>query len=105
MSKTLTSQQIQAAVSVIYKARTDSQVKLRFGSRHRAGIIEKMGAQDDSFKDDYRYRWLKETRNRLVQELANAAKEFQTINKHDIISVNDMIDVAESLLSVLKSNQ
>ena len=105
MQSQLTQKQIETTVSIIYKARTDTMVKLRFGARRRQSIIEAMKANDESYKTDYRYMWLKEARNQLVQSLGDLAKQFQAKNPHDIISVTDMVDVAEALLVVLKDNQ
>jgi hypothetical protein len=106
MQKTLTSEQIQTAVSVIYRARTDEQVKLRFGTRQRSRMLELMSAKDESYKDMYRYRWLKESRNKLVEYLSKElATEFNRTYKHDAISIADLIDVAESIVLLLKANQ
>lgn len=99
----LTPAQIQSVVSVIYKARTDQQVKLRFGIRKRTKMIETIGTPDLD-KEDYRYKWLTTTRNAVIEFLGNKAKEFGINFPHDAVSVKDLSDVVESVVFLLKSH-
>ena len=99
----LTEEKINAVVSTLYKARTDSDVKLRHGARRRLEIVDKVREGDDSFKDDYRYQWLKQTRNNLFALLIAEAKLYAAKYPHDMISTQDTVDVAEALLMFVKT--
>lgn len=99
----MTEAQTKAAVAVIFKARTDQFVKLRFGFRKRQALSDAF-ANNTLDKEDYRYKWLKHTRNQLVEFLRQKSEEFNTEYPHDKISLHDFVDVAESLVLVLKSS-
>jgi hypothetical protein len=100
--KPLTHEQIQGVVSVIYKARTDKQVKLRFGLRQRQAMMDaiKNNKPDTS---DYRYRWIAEVRNEIIRLLGSEADRFNAKYPHDSISVQDFIDVIDSTSILLKA--
>lgn len=90
-------EQIAAVVKIITKARTDQQVKLRFGARKRTQLAKdiKDGTINTS---DYRYLWVKEARNAIIDSLGASAEAFNAKYPHDSISVNDFIDVLNSVL-------
>jgi hypothetical protein len=89
---------IDAALKVIHKARTDQQVKLRFGTRQRQRVFLE-GTID---RDHYRYKWVVDTRTEMVKLLGQAAKDFAAKHPYDCISLQDFLDVSESLLKVLR---
>lgn len=90
-------EQTQAVVRILTKARTDQQVKLRFGARKRIQLSKdiKEGTIDTN---DYRYQWVKESRNAIIDTLGTSAEQFNAKYPHDCISVNDFIDVLNSVL-------
>lgn len=99
----LTDAQTQFVTDVLFKARTDQQVKLRLGLRLRQKLVESIGTATID-KEHYRYKWLTETRNKVIELLGSEAKAFNVQHPHDAISVSDLIDVTESALLVLKAN-
>jgi hypothetical protein len=99
----LTNQQITFVVEVLYKARTDKQVKLRLGTRQRARLLEAINA-DKLDKTDYRYVWVNEARQEIFKTLRSEAVRFDSAHPHDSISVADFVDVIESVLLVLKTH-
>lgn len=101
MPTSLTPAQTEAAVSVIYKARTDNAVKLRFGFRKRQALSDAFAANTLD-REDYRYKWLKHTRNQVVEFLKARSDEFNAAHPYDRISLHDFIDVADSLAALLR---
>lgn len=102
MSSTLTASQISNVVAILYKARTDQQVKLRFGARKRLAILKAI--RDETVnKDDYRYQWIKTTRDKILKLLSVESAAFNQTYGHDAISLEDMVDVAESVAILLRN--
>lgn len=99
----LTPAQVSFAVEVLYKARTDKQVKLRFGARKRDALVQAY-ATDRVNKEDYRYVWIKEARNRIVQILGQEGERLNKEHPYDYASVGDFIDILESALLLLKAH-
>jgi hypothetical protein len=87
-------------VRVLLNARTDTAVRLRIGARQRHALAEsfKTGEPD---RENYRYKWLSETRDGMLEILSKASISFKEQHPYDCISVADMIDVANSLLATL----
>lgn len=96
-----TKEQLQSIVSVLYKARTDKQVKLRFGLRQRQNMLDSI--RNNTHTDLYRYRWLVETRTEIIKMLGENAEKFNARYRHDSMSVQDFIDILESTLLLLKA--
>ena len=95
-------EQIASTVAIIHKARTDQQVKLRFGVRKRSALAVaiKAGTIDP---EDYRYKWIKSARDSVIDSLGVSAEAFNARHPHDSISVNDFIDVLNSVLLQIKA--
>ena len=95
-------EQINAVVQILTKARTDQQVKLRFGARKRMQLAKdiKDGTIDTA---DYRYQWVKQARNSIIDTLGAQAESFNAKYPHDSISVNDFIDVLNSVLMQIQA--
>lgn len=96
-------EQISAVVQILTKARTDKQVKLRFGFRQRVQLVEAI-RNNSVDKDSYRYRWISEARNNVIKTLGESADKFNKEHTHDAISVQDFMDVIESVLLVLRAS-
>lgn len=101
----LTQIQIEKVVKVLYQARTDAQVKLRFGARKRDKLAAALKSGLDIDVTDCRYKWLKESRDVLIDALGQQALKFNLANKHDMCSVKDLIDVLHSTLQLLKAKE
>lgn len=97
-------EQINAAVQILTKARTDQQVKLRFGARkrHRMATALNGGVID---KDDYRYQWIKQSRDLVIRTLGESAERFNEKYPFDCISVSDFLDVLNSAILAIRSQQ
>lgn len=104
-------EQLDGIINVLYKARTDHQVRLRFGVRHRHGLIEAIQAADPKATEpaDYikhpRYQWVKSTRELLLNTMGEQAKNYTKDRPYDAISLADMTDVVEGMLMWLKEAQ
>lgn len=90
-------EQIASTISIIHKARTDQQVKLRFGVRKRHQLAKDI-KNNTVDPEDYRYKWIKSARDSVIDALGASAEQFNAKYPHDSISVNDFIDVLNSVL-------
>lgn len=88
---------IVRACKVIVSARTNRDVRLRFGARKRAELLEQLRVGDLD-KNDYRYQWLKASKTRVIAMLGDLASEFSLRYPHDAASLDDLIDIVESVL-------
>lgn len=79
---------------------SSDSVKLAWGEQQRRLAAENL-AKDPKF-ENYRIRWLKGTRSALVSVLMSQAKEFNEAQRHDKISVADMIDALKSTIRQLE---
>jgi hypothetical protein len=97
--------QIQKVVEILISARMDQQVKLRFGLRKRdamAVALRAGGTFDDS---NYRYKWLKETRDKLIELVQAEGKQFDKDHPHDAVSLQDYIDALNSGILLIRARQ
>ncbi len=103
-------EQIDKVIGVLYKARTEYQVRLRYGLRHRQRLIETIQAHqptDDPapYLRHPRYVWVKETREALLNLMGERAKAYSQARPHDAISVADMTDTVEGMMMWLQNLQ
>lgn len=98
----LTNQQISKIVEIITLARTDQQVKLRFGVRKRERLAAEVKAGLVG-PADYRYLWIKSARDAILDTLTQQAKLFNRANLHDCCSVQDLVDILHSAEALLKA--
>jgi hypothetical protein len=87
----LTDDQIKAAAKILRDVVTSDQAKLQFGVSKRNEIRDAIRRGDKV--TGYRVDWLRKTRDRVIETLQQAAKEFNETHKHDRISVTDLHDV------------
>jgi len=95
-----TTEQIQVAARILKEVVTSDAVKIRWGMQQRTYIKEAIDRGEKV--GGYRVRWLTETKNRLIDELAVCAQEFNRTYKHDKISVQDMADALATTLQRLQ---
>lgn len=50
----------------------------------------------------HRAEWLRSTSRRLIDEITQAAQEFNETHTDDLISVNDLADVLTTTLALLR---
>lgn len=104
-------EQLDGIINVLYKARTDQQVRLRFGVKHRVGLVEAINAADPKSQEPAaylqhpRYQWVKKTREAVLELMGAKAKEYSAERPFDAISLADMEDVTEGVLMWLKNAQ
>lgn len=73
-----------------------------FGARQRWSLSE--GIKTGDFDQKHRrYLWLGETRDKLIEALAEHAKAYNAKYPHDAITIADFIDVAVNVLNALRS--
>lgn len=95
--------QIAKVVEILFHARTDPQVKLRFGARKRERLSAALKAGGKINTDDYRYKWLKDTRSMLLAVLEKQAVALNTQAPWDQASVGDLVDCAQAVIYLLKA--
>lgn len=97
-------EQIKAVTEVLYKARTDQQVKLRFGVRNRLELVAAIrNGKSEDYASHPRFQWVKNTKDAAIQLMNEKSKEYALTRPHDAISLQDMIDCAEALLNTLRA--
>jgi hypothetical protein len=104
MSSTLKPVQIAKVVEILTSARMDKQVKLRFGYRRRDELAANIKAETVP-AGDYRYGWLKDTRDAVVKLLGEKGEEFNKSYPFDCISLQDFTDVLNSATLLVKARQ
>ena len=104
MSETLKPAQIQKVVEILTSARMDKQVKLRFGYRRRDELAANIKANTVP-EGDYRYLWLKNTRDELLKILGERGEAFNKQYTYDCISLQDFIDALNSAVLLVKARQ
>lgn len=88
------------AQKVFCQIMADTEKRLQRGAERRRRMQEKLerGEQPDC----PRSQWLRSTSRRLIEEITQAAQEFNETNTDDLISVSDLADVLTTTLALLK---
>lgn len=82
----------------------DKQVKLRFGYKRRDELAANIKANTVP-EGDYRYAWLKNTRDEIVKMLGEKGEEFNKQYPYDCISLQDFTDALNSATLLVKARQ
>ena len=78
------------AANILMHVVTSKDVKLQFGRLKRQEIKERL-KKGEKFTN-HRVKWLRDTSARLLDTLKESAIEFNTLYRHDCVSVLDMTD-------------
>ena len=93
---------IDKIAEILWAARTDDQVRLRYASRIRANIRERLSRGDETVVSHYRYLWLKETRDAIINILDSSREIFANQHPYDQISIQDYFDVLTATSNIIK---
>lgn len=88
------------AQKVFLRIMADTEERLQRGAERRRRMQEKLDRGERP--DCHRSEWLRSTSRRLIDEITQAAQEFNESNTDDLISVNDLADVLTTTLALLK---
>ncbi len=88
------------AKKVLVRAASSSEDRMRHGARLREEIRRRIDAGDEV--SGYRVDWLDGASNRIIDELAKVALEFNERHLDDLCSLNDLGDVLATALNRLR---
>jgi hypothetical protein len=90
------------AVKILNKFASSKENRLKFAAAQRA----KMKKDLDSGKkvDGYRFDWLNSTSDEVIKTLIAASERFNSTYYHDIVSVQDLIDILNTTIAKLTKN-
>lgn len=93
--------QLKNAIITIQRVKGRRSLRLKRGLMRREQMrqIIEAGIEPTGPRAD----WLRQTANRLIQELGVAAEEFNAANPDDLISANDFVDAMTTAIGVIKS--
>ena len=97
----LTTAQIEATASALYRIVTSSEVKLQWGTIKRREIQDAI--KQGKKVSGYRVEWLRKSSSRLVDELSKIAEEFNRIYKWDHASAQDLVDILATTIQRFQS--
>jgi hypothetical protein len=80
--------------------KTSDETRLSYGSRLRQEVQKAI--QEGKVLDHYRYKWLNDSANDIIDFLQDIAKGFDTDHPNDMCSAQDLLDILAVAHSRLK---